>query len=57
MVAQSRTQSPRPFWSAGEHPDRLWDNRPHFPRKRGIPVLECMLEVRREISDGLIIAG
>ena len=24
---QSRTQSPRAFWPAGERPDRLWDNR------------------------------
>ena len=32
---QSRTQSPRAFWSAGERPERLWDNGLHFPRKRG----------------------
>ena len=32
---QSRTQSPRASWSAGERPERLWDNRFHFPRKRG----------------------
>ena len=32
---QSRTQSPRASWSAGERPERLWDNRLHFPRKRG----------------------
>ena len=30
-----RTQSSRASWSAGERPDRLWDNRLHFPRKRG----------------------
>ena len=24
---QSRTQSPRAFWPAGERPERLWDNR------------------------------
>ena len=33
--SQSRTQSPRASWSAGERPERLWDNRLHFPRKRG----------------------
>ena len=33
--AQSRTQSPRAFWPSGERPERLWDNRLHFPRKRG----------------------
>ena len=33
--SQSRTQSPRAFWPAGERPERLWDNRLHFPRKRG----------------------
>ena len=27
-VSQSRTQSPRASWSAGERPERLWDNRP-----------------------------
>ena len=38
-LLQSRTQSPRAFWPAGERPERLierlWDNRLHFPRKRG----------------------
>ena len=34
-LSQSRTQSPRASWSAGERPERLWDNRLHFPRKRG----------------------
>ena len=55
MVAESRTQSIQAFWSAGEHPDRLRNNGRHFPRKRGIPVLE--LEVRGEIRDRLMIAG
>ena len=32
---QSRTQSPRAFWPEGERPERLWDNRLHFPRKGG----------------------
>ena len=35
ILSQSRTQSPRAFWPAGERPERLWDNRLHFPRKRG----------------------
>ena len=35
LAVQSRTQSPRASWSAGERPERLWDNRLHFPRKRG----------------------
>ena len=26
-LQQSRTQSPRAFWPAGERPERLWDNR------------------------------
>ena len=32
---QSRAQSPRAFWSAGERQERLWDNGLHFPGKRG----------------------
>ena len=35
VLYQSRTQSPRAFWPAGERPERLWDNRLHFPRKSG----------------------
>ena len=35
VAKQSRPQSPRAFWPAGERPERLWDNRLHFPRKRG----------------------
>ena len=35
ICGQSRTQSARAFWPAGERPERLWDNRLHFPRKRG----------------------
>ena len=26
MKDRSSTQSPRAFWSAGESPERLWDN-------------------------------
>ena len=38
------------YWSAGAHPERLWNNGHHFPRKRRVPVLVCMLEIRPEIS-------
>ena len=47
---QACTQSPRTFWSAGERPERLWNNGPHFPRKRGVPVLVRFLEIWAEIS-------
>ena len=42
---QSRTQSPRAFWPAGEHPERLWDNRLHFPRKRGFRSYDVWLSL------------
>ena len=36
---QSRTQSPRAFWSLDERQERLWNNELHVPscRKRGFP--------------------
>ena len=39
-MTQSRTQSPRAFWSVVERleglwDNGLWDNGLHFPRKRG----------------------
>ena len=43
--SQSRTQSPRAFWPAGERPDRLWDNRLHFPRKRGFRSYDVWLSL------------
>ena len=42
---QSRTQSPRAFWPAGERPERLWDNRLHFPRKRGFRSYDVWLSL------------
>ena len=42
---QSRTQSSRAFWPAGERPERLWDNRLHFPRKRGFRSHEVWLSL------------
>ena len=43
--SQSRTQSPRAFWPAGERPERLWDNRLHFPRKRGFRSYDVWLSL------------
>ena len=45
VVSQSRTQSPRAFWPAGERPERLWDNRLHFPRKRGFRSYDVWLSL------------
>ena len=42
------------FWSAGERPERLWDNGHQFSIKCGIPVLVYILEITTEISDCLI---
>ena len=42
---KSRTQSPRASWSAGERPERLWDNRLHFPRKRGFRSYDVWLSL------------
>ena len=42
---QSRTQSPRASWPAGERPERLWDNRLHFPRKRGFRSYDVWLSL------------
>ena len=42
---QSGTQSPRAFWPAGERPERLWDNRLHFPRKRGFRSYDVWLSL------------
>ena len=44
-AGQSRTQSPRAFWPAGERPERLWDNRLHFPRKRGFRSYDVWLSL------------
>ena len=44
-TCQSRTQSPRAFWPAGERPERLWDNRLHFPRKRGFRSYDVWLSL------------
>ena len=46
--SQSRTQSPRAFWPAGERPERLWDNRLHFPRKRGFRSYCACLSFKRK---------
>ena len=43
--AQSRTQSPRASRSAGERPEILWDNRLHFPRKRGFRSYDICLSL------------
>ena len=40
-----RTQNPQAFWSAGE---TRRDNGLHFPRKRVVPVLLCMLKFKRK---------
>ena len=45
ICMQSRTQSPRAFWPAGERPERLWDNRLHFPRKRGFRSYDVWLSL------------
>ena len=45
LITQSRTQSPRAFWPAGERPERLWDNRLHFPRKRGFRSYDVWLSL------------
>ena len=44
---QSRTQSPRAFWSADERPERLWDN--------GLELFLCLvacitMAVRQEVG-------
>ena len=38
LWSQSRTKSPRAFWSARELPERLWGIGCHFLRKRGVHV-------------------
>ena len=45
LQRQSRTQSPRAFWQAVERPERLWDNRLHFPRKRGFRSYDVWLSL------------
>ena len=45
VYSQSRTQSSRAFWPAGERPERLWDNRLHFPRKRGFRSYDVWLSL------------
>ena len=45
LTSQSRTQSPRAFWPAGERPERLWDDRLHFPRKRGFRSYDVWLSL------------
>ena len=57
-LSQSRTQSPRAFWSEGERPERLWDNGNnglHFPRKRGFRLYcACLRKETGEMIIGLL---
>ena len=50
--SQSRTQSPRTFWSAGESSARQW--MPLSPKHR-VPVLVRILEIRTEMKDCLVM--
>ena len=50
--SQSRTQSPRTFWSAGESLARQW--MPLSPKHR-VPVLVRILEMKTEMRDCLVM--
>ena len=46
-------QSPRAFWPADERPERLWDNRLHFPIKRGFRSYDVWLSLNgSKVSHG-----
>ena len=57
LCVQSRTQSPRAFWSAGERPERLWNNGLHFPRKRGFRSFCACLSLNGNGKEKTVLTG